>query len=271
MKRQIAEMTSNDSSSATRSVQRGISPLLCLSFVSSVTFCSICLLFASFSRAEEIDFEKQVAPILTAHCVRCHNPTKSRAGLDLSTHESALIGSDAGEVLVPGKPEESLLVKRAKDGSMPPETDGRRLTAEEVAVFRAWVGAGAKWPKGRVLSAASFQTEVDSGVSPSQQPRQTKRPLIRRRKRQYFHSRRNLPAAVHRGPSAGRARVGGARASAVEPVGKRPTAAAARQAEGHERQSGDHHQFSHGSSPISKTPWAGRPILNSCETLHHTS
>ena len=96
---------------------------------------------------EEIDFDKQVAPILTANCLKCHNSTKARAGLNLSSRQNALKGSDAGEVLIPGKPEESLLIKRAMDGSMPPETDGRRLTPEEVKVLIAWVKAGAKWPE----------------------------------------------------------------------------------------------------------------------------
>jgi hypothetical protein len=106
---------------------------------------------ASLSAAE-INFEKQVSPILVQNCLKCHNPAKARAGLDLSTRDLTLKGSDAGEVLVPGRPEESLLVKRAADGSMPPETDGRRLTAEEVAVLTAWVRAGAKWPKENSLS-----------------------------------------------------------------------------------------------------------------------
>jgi hypothetical protein len=247
-------MASNDPTSAFLSVLRGISRLLCLCFVSSVAFCSICLLSAA-SRAGEIDFEKQIAPILSANCLRCHNKSKARAGLDLSTRESVFKGSDTGEVLVSGKPEESLLVKRAEDGSMPPETDGRRLTAVEVAVLRAWIGAGAQWPEGRVLSAVELQTETSAKVSPRQ--RRASRPLIHRRKRNYFHSGRNLSAAVHRGPRPVRARVGGAGTPAVEPVGKRPAAPAARQAEGHKRQGGDHHQFSHGSSPISKTPWAG--------------
>jgi hypothetical protein len=100
-------------------------------FVTFVTFCSITLLRFPRVYAAEVDFEKQVAPILTANCLKCHNSTKARAGLNLSSREKALKGSDAGEVLVPGKPEESLLVQRAADGSMPPEADGRSLTTVE--------------------------------------------------------------------------------------------------------------------------------------------
>ncbi len=156
---------------------RGFSSSLCLSFVTFVSFCSN-------SVANEIDFEKQVAPILVQNCLRCHNSSKARAGLNLSSRASALQGSDAGEVLVPGKPRESLLVKRAADGSMPPETDGRRLTTEEVAVLSAWVQGGATWPEGRILSAAS-QGSV---------PLSRNRPLVRR-VLQHFRARRNLSAA----------------------------------------------------------------------------
>src|SRR6185295_17955846 len=122
-------MKSIESSSAPLRVLRDPSFQYLVTFVS---FCSILLLPASSVSAAEIDFEKQVAPILTANCLKCHNSAKARAGLNLSTREKALKGSDAGEVLVPGKPDESLLVQRAADGSMPPEADGRRLSKEEV-------------------------------------------------------------------------------------------------------------------------------------------
>ena len=138
--------------SASLSVLRGSSLRWLISFL----YYSFSTLYCVYElSATEIDFETQVAPILIQNCLQCHNPAKARAGLDLSTQELALKGSDGGEVLIPGKPEESLLVRRADDGSMPPETDGRRLTAEEVAVLTAWVKGGAKWPEGRVLSPAT--------------------------------------------------------------------------------------------------------------------
>jgi hypothetical protein len=164
----------------------------------SVLCCSFSTLYSVPDlSAAEIDFEKQVAPILVQNCVKCHNPAKARAGLNLSTRELALKGSDAGEVLIPGKPEESLLIKRAADGSMPPETDGRRLTVEEVAVLTAWVKGGAKWPEGLGLSPA-----LELGGTPTvlrgrdnaaeMLPR---RPSLVGRILQHFRARRNLTAA----------------------------------------------------------------------------
>lgn len=176
-------------------VLRGPFASLCLSFVNFLSFCSNALLPDSCVCAAEIDFEKQVAPILAQNCVKCHNSMKARAGLDLSSLESALKGSDAGEVLVPGQPQESLLIQRTTDGSMPPEIDGRRLNAEEVAVLTAWVKAGAKWPEGRVLSAApAFGAAARSALPLDGLPRSGKRSLVGR-VLQHFRARRNLAAA----------------------------------------------------------------------------
>ena len=233
-------MKSIESSPAPLRVLRGLSFRYFLPFVTFVSFCSDSLLSASSVSAAEIDFEKQVAPILAANCLKCHNSTKARAGLNLSSREKALKGSDAGEVLVPGKPEESLLVQRAADGSMPPETDGQRLSAEEVAVLAAWVKAGAKWPETSVLSAAATSAAANDPVSPGSPRRRARRSLIPRI-RYHFHSRRNLATAVEGGLRAARTRAGGwgAGSAPVEPVGEGPATAAAREAEGNQRQGGD--------------------------------
>ena len=72
-------------------------------------------------------------------------------------------GGDNGPVIVAEKPEESFLVERITDGSMPPENDGRRLTKQEVAAVSEWIKAGARWPAGRVLSTFEITTEKRAG------------------------------------------------------------------------------------------------------------
>ena len=113
--------------------------------------------------AAEPDFEKTFAPIAVRHCVGCHNASDSKAGLDLTSGDASLKGGDSGAAIVPGKPEESFLVERIRDGSMPPENDGRRLTDEEVAAVSEWIKAGAKWPANRVLSSFELTTEKRAG------------------------------------------------------------------------------------------------------------
>jgi hypothetical protein len=102
------------------------------------------LLGCGMSLAAEVDFDRQAAPLLAKHCLACHRGVKAKAGLDLSTRQLTLQGSDGGAVVIPGKPQESLLVQRVANGSMPPENDGRALTAAEVEVLSRWIMGGAK-------------------------------------------------------------------------------------------------------------------------------
>ena len=61
---------------------------------------------------EAIDFfESRVRPILVDQCIKCHGPKKQSSGLRLDSRAAALGGGDSGPSLVPGKPDESLLVR----------------------------------------------------------------------------------------------------------------------------------------------------------------
>jgi len=97
-----------------------------------------------------IDYERQVKPILSEHCYACHGPLAQKSGLRLDTAKFILKGSDGGEIVEPGKGETSLLIERVTDpdGSfrMPPEADGAPLSAEKIAILKAWIDQGAKGP-----------------------------------------------------------------------------------------------------------------------------
>jgi Planctomycete cytochrome C len=105
--------------------------------------------------------------VLQQHCVRCHNTEKTRGGLDLSTRETALYGGVSRDTIVLGKPEESELWKRVRDGSMPPERDGRPLNAAESAALKAWIEQGATLPQNKPLDPPKLdQLPVSSVVIP---------------------------------------------------------------------------------------------------------
>jgi hypothetical protein len=76
--------------------------------------------------AEEF-FEKSVRPVLADTCYNCHSTTseKLKAGLYLDSREGMLKGGDTGPAIVPGKPDESLLIKAVRykhdDLQMPPK------------------------------------------------------------------------------------------------------------------------------------------------------
>ena len=56
-------------------------------------------------------FEKRVRPLLAENCYQCHGPEKQRAGLMLNSRGAILKGGDRGPALVPGKPDQSLLIR----------------------------------------------------------------------------------------------------------------------------------------------------------------
>jgi len=92
-------------------------------------------------------FEKAVRPVLVEKCLSCHGPEKQKGGLRLDSRAALLAGGDRGSALVPGKPEESLLLHAlAHDGElkMPPRN---KLPAADIAAIRDWIRAGAPWPE----------------------------------------------------------------------------------------------------------------------------
>ena len=93
--------------------------------------------------------ERDALPIFQARCVVCHGNREQSGGLDLRTQEARLAGGDSGPALVPGKPDESLIIRKVEAGEMPPpdmqyEYAVRNPTDAEVATLRRWVALGAR-------------------------------------------------------------------------------------------------------------------------------
>ncbi len=109
---------------------------------------------AAETAASQYDFfEKRIRPVLVDTCYRCHSSQsgKAKGGLLLDTKAALLKGGDSGPAIVPGKPEESLLIKaiRYTDAAlqMPPDSAGGKLPSESIAAFENWVKAGAPDPR----------------------------------------------------------------------------------------------------------------------------
>ena len=96
-------------------------------------------------------FTKSVAPILQSQCLRCHRGAEPKGGLNLSRLQHLLKGGESGPAVVPGKPDESLLMEMisGEEPSMP--EGGDPLTKQQIVVLRKWIADGAVWPKGIVL------------------------------------------------------------------------------------------------------------------------
>ncbi|MEZ6060039.1 MAG: DUF1553 domain-containing protein [Planctomycetaceae bacterium] len=106
----------------------------------------------SVAAADDIDFNRDIRPILSNKCFACHGPDKAKlqAGLRLDKAEIATSELDSGCVaVVPGKPGDSELVYRitSDDDSirMPPAEFGKPLTEKEIATLREWIEQGAKF------------------------------------------------------------------------------------------------------------------------------
>ena len=93
------------------------------------------------------DFTKDIQPIFRNRCVRCHGVDLQKSQLRLDSRPGALRGGLSGQVVIPGRSEDSPLVKRLL-GALKPRMpfEGPPLSASEIARIRAWIDAGAPGP-----------------------------------------------------------------------------------------------------------------------------
>src|SRR5262245_1805042 len=126
------------------------------------------------SAADNVDFLRDVKPILAQRCFRCHSSLEEESNLRLDSVPAILKGGDGGQVVVAGDSSASRLitaVERRGDLKMPPE--GEPLTEKQIAILRAWIDAGAPAPPADAVvkpSHWSFQKPVRPQVSPVADP-----------------------------------------------------------------------------------------------------
>lgn len=99
--------------------------------------------------AAPVDYEREVKPILREHCGACHGVLKQNSGLRVDTGSYLRTGGDSGPAIVPGKPDDSLLIQVLTgrgDFQMPPEGEGSKLTAAKIDILSRWIAEGANTP-----------------------------------------------------------------------------------------------------------------------------
>ncbi len=97
---------------------------------------------------EPVQFNRDIRPLLNAHCFKCHGGVKEAGDLNLQFRERALKAGESGEIaIVPGQPEKSEFYKRLVTDDpadrMPKKQPA--LPPEKIALLKRWIAEGAKW------------------------------------------------------------------------------------------------------------------------------
>jgi hypothetical protein len=172
-----------------------------------VFICFACLYFfpaasSADNSKSQIDFDREVRPILSDNCFACHGPDENqrKAKLRFDTKDGAFAKPG---VITPGDASKSKLYQRVsskdQDMVMPPPASEHKLTEKQIETIRRWIDEGARWdehwafipPKRpeipKVANAAWVRNPIDSfilarlekeGLKP--QPEAEKTTLLRR-------------------------------------------------------------------------------------------
>ncbi len=90
-------------------------------------------------------FEKTIRPLLVANCQKCHGPEEAKSGLRIDSRAALLQGGESGPAIVPGSPEEGLLIDAVRYGDVYQMPPTGKLRDAEVANLVEWVRLGAPW------------------------------------------------------------------------------------------------------------------------------
>jgi hypothetical protein len=126
---------------------------------------SFALLSTGGSAAEPVvTYDRDIKPIFREHCMKCHGEDDPKAGLNLSTHETALKGGSAGAVLVAGRASASLLFKAITDADEDKRMPLRNppLRPDKIELIRVWIQAGLR----ESAESKSLAAVRDTGYKP---------------------------------------------------------------------------------------------------------
>ena len=123
-----------------------------LRFLTSLVLLAASILAPHPGRAEQVDFNREIRPILADKCYLCHGPDAKevQGGLRLDLREVVTAPADSGEpAILPGHPQQSELIRRVTSDDdaeiMPPEESRKTLSAREIELLKRWVEQGAEY------------------------------------------------------------------------------------------------------------------------------
>jgi hypothetical protein len=115
------------------------------------------------------DFRRDVEPVFRSFCYGCHSGPTPKAGLRLDAEAPAMRGGVGGPVITPGDSARSRLIQRIEGvGGEPRMPLGRTpLSAHQIAMLRAWIDQGAKWPAGSANASVEKHWAYQKPVRPA--------------------------------------------------------------------------------------------------------
>lgn len=102
---------------------------------------------------DQIDYNRDIRPIISNRCISCHGPDEKerKADLRLDSHAAATADLGGYAAIAPGDIEESEMIARLleedEDERMPPKAKGPRLSAADIDLLKRWIQQGAKYAK----------------------------------------------------------------------------------------------------------------------------
>ncbi len=108
---------------------------------------------AGAASSPEIDFNRDIRPVLSQNCFFCHGPDEAqrKAGLRLDRADSATADLGGYRAISPGHPHESAILSRITsqdpEERMPPPETGKELTPQEISRIREWIQSGAVYAR----------------------------------------------------------------------------------------------------------------------------
>ena len=121
--------------------------------------------------ADDRFFRDQVAPVFERRCVHCHGGSAPKGNLSLTTAAGVSKGGDGGPAVVPGKPDESILVEMISGARPAMPQKEKPLSKQETAAIRKWIETGASWPAGLTLADRRFEGQGWWAFEPLEAPR----------------------------------------------------------------------------------------------------
>ena len=122
-------------------------------------------------------YHEHVAPLLADRCLGCHGSNEPAADIDLRSIASLLGDGSGRPIVVPGRPDDSLLIEAVMwedEVKMPPPQEGGsgRLEEESIELLRRWIFAGAAWapapsPAGGDCLASARPNDANAAATPT--------------------------------------------------------------------------------------------------------